>query len=30
MDFKNFILLSEQLTIQQYATRRGSDGYYFG
>ena len=30
MDFKNFSLLSEQLTIQQDATRKGSDGYYFG
>ena len=28
MDFKNFMLFSEQLTIQKYAAK--GDGYYFG
>lgn len=30
MHFKNWLVLAEQLTVQRYATRPSSDGYYFG
>jgi hypothetical protein len=30
MNFKNFIMISEQFQIQKYAQKKSSDGYYFG